>query len=311
MKIKKLICVSIISALLLGLSGCGNQSSQSGKKEQTNSSQTQNSKTGQIDEPAQNNASDSTKDVVSGNSPVQNNDSNQNGGVDQSKSSTPAPNTPPQTQQEALNKIKAALNTKVPLMLPTNLPVEKGHYLTAATTSQTWYYKVNFYETNQPADIGSQTASKGMLIATVEGTEYKDMVSAKEAVNGYMQVDTSKSDPPAIDLGHNIKAIGDAGLGHGYLIWNEGRWCIKLDSPNDPTYKNKKYPDSKQLAENIVKYLNDYMLPAPQKIGVISINNWNNSQGTTIQWQYNEMVYQVWSQDPMTALKAAVAMKFK
>lgn len=141
-------------------------------------------------------------------------------------------------------------------MLPTNMPVGEGHYLTATTTSQTWDYKVNFYETDVPADIDSQTASKGNLIATVEGTEYKDAAGAKEAVNGYTQVDTSNPESPVIDLGHNIKAIQDAGLGHAYLTWNEGRWCIRMDSPNDPAYKNNKYPDSKQLAKNIV-----YTLP--------------------------------------------------
>jgi hypothetical protein len=307
MKIKKLICVGIISIFLMGLFGCGNQSSKLDKREQTNSNQAQSSKNGQPDEPPQNNTDQSTEGDVNSNSPVQNNDSTQNEGVGQAESSSMVPSTPPQTQQEALNKIKAVLKTRVPLILPTNVPVEKGHYLTAAATSETWYYKVNFYETDQPADIGSQKASKGNLIATVEGTEYKNAASAKEAINGYVQADTSQSGAPIIDLGHNIKAIGDAGLGHGYLIWNEGRWCINLDSPNDPAYKNKKYPDSKQLAKNIVEYLNNHMLPAPQKIGVISINNWNNSQGTTIEWQYNEMVYKVWSQDPMTALKVAVA----
>lgn len=57
MKTKKLICIGIISILLLGLSGCGNQSSELNKKEQTNSSQVQNSKTGKTDEMPQNNAS--------------------------------------------------------------------------------------------------------------------------------------------------------------------------------------------------------------------------------------------------------------
>ena len=58
-----------------------------------------------------------------------------------------------------------------------------------------------------------------------------------------------------------------------------------------------------------MEYLNTYMLPAPEKIGVISVNNWSSSNRTTIEWQYNQMVYKVWSQYPITALKASVAMK--
>ena len=284
MKIRKVIGISIILILLIGLSGCGNNTSQNNINKQPISNQTKNNTTAQIDKSAQNNT-----------------------GV--SKYSPSSPKSPPKTQKDVLNKLSSVLNTSVPIKLPTDVPVENGQYLTATTVSEKWYYKVTFYQNIHPDNIDSETASKGKLVATVEETEYKDTSSAKEAINGYSQVDTSKYPDMDVDLGHNIKALREAGMGHGYLTWNEGRWCIRLDSPNDPAYKNEKYPDSKKLAEEIVEYLNTYMLPAPEKIGVISVNNWNNSNGTTIEWQYNQMVYKVWSQDPMTALKAAVAMK--
>lgn len=286
MKIRKVIGISIILILIIGSSGCGNKASQNNINKQPISNQTQNNTTAQINKSAQNNT-----------------------GV--SKYSSPSPSNPSKTQKDVLNKLSSVLNTSVTIMLPTDVPVDNGEYLTATTVSEKWYYKVNFYQNIQPEDIDSETASKGNPILTVEGTEYKDAASAKEAINGYSQVATSKYPDMNIDLGHNIKALVDAGMGHGYLTWNEGRWCIRLDSPNDPAYKNKKYPDSKKLAEEIVEYLNNYMLPAPEKIGVISVNNWYNSNGTTIEWQYNQMVYKVWSQDPMTALKAAVTMKLK
>lgn len=294
MKARKIISISITLIFLIALSGC----SQNDISSQTSSNQTQSGKTVK---PQQNNDSQSEDNADNGNS---------NSSVNQSNSSKPVPVVSSQTQKEVLNKIAAVLNTKVPLMLPINVPVDKGKYLTATTISQTWYYKINFYESSKPTDINSPAASKGNMIATVEGTEYKNAASAKAAVSGYSQVDPSKYPGMEIDLGHNIKALGEGGLGHGYLTWNEGRWCIRVDSPNDKTHINKNYPDSKKLAESVVEYLNNHMLPAPQKIGVISIDNWNNSHGTTIQWQYNQMVYRVWSQDPLTALKIAVAMKF-
>ncbi len=78
----------------------------------------------------------------------------------------------------------------------------------------------------------------------------------------------------------HIRAIlslyaAQAGPGHQRLIWNEGRWCFRMDSPTDPALRNKKYPGRDQLAKNIVIYLDKNMLPAPQKIGVVHIGIWD------------------------------------
>ena len=223
-------------------------------------------------------------------------------------------NASSQDQQTVLNQTRAALNTKGTEMLPAarrlpiSVPVTKGCSLTATTSSQPTHYQVKFCETSQPVEIDSPAASKGTLIATVEGIQYKNAASANENISGYEKVDASNSEE-LFNLGHNIKAVGDAGTGHKYLTWNEGRWCIKVDSPIDPAFQNKEYPDGKQLARNIVAYLEDHTLPAPQKIGVIQSVIWNQSYEATVQWQENQMVYQVTSEDPMTALKVAVAMK--
>ena len=47
-------------------------------------------------------------------------------------------------QQAVFKQIKEALNTKVPLILPTGIPMEQNRYLTATTVSHTSNYKVNF-----------------------------------------------------------------------------------------------------------------------------------------------------------------------
>ncbi|MVB12096.1 hypothetical protein CAFE_28270 [Caprobacter fermentans] len=195
-------------------------------------------------------------------------------------------------------------------MLPTNIPVEKNRYLTATTVSQTLNYKVNFYETTKTAKINSPSVSKGTLIATLEGIKYKGTASAKASISDYVQINAADYDE-FVDLGHRIKAAEQAGLGHQQLLWNEGRWYIYLDFPSDSTFQTKDYPDSRQLAKDIVTYLDKNMLPAPQKIGVIKISNWNTSEDTTVQWQDNQTVYQISGRDPMTALKIAVAMKAK
>lgn len=321
MKTKKGLVVSLLCALLMGLSGCGtHQSSQPVQKKQTptttQSSGNSNASTkdmsqkngsGQTSNKSKSNKSNKQSNQQSGQSSgsSQNSSSNQNTG---SKSNNGQANTPPTTIKSALKDVSDAINTRVPLMLPTSVPVAKGKYLTATTHSETWYYNTHLYETNQPANINTQAASSGTPIATIEGTEYKSSTEALNHISGYVKVNTSNGQ--TVNLGNGITAVSEGATGHAYLMWNEGRWSIKMNSPSDPHYKNKTYPDSKKLAENIVAYLHDYALPAPQKIGVVTINNWNNSTLTTVQWQYHEMIYQVSSHNPFTALKTAVAMRF-
>ena len=217
------------------------------------------------------------------------------------------------TQQLVFSQIAAQLDTEVPLMLPTGIPVAENRFLTATTVSQAADYKVNFYETDQAAEINSQAASEGTFLASLEGTDYQDAESARESVSttGYgYEVDLSSVDSNAIvDLGHSIKAVADAGAGHQMLTWNEGRWCLCVDSPSDSTYQEQEYPDRKRLAEDVVAYLEDNTLPVPQEIGVISINIWNWNHDTIVEWQNQQTVYQITIQDPLTALKIAVEMQ--
>lgn len=215
-------------------------------------------------------------------------------------------------RQSVLTQIDAALDTKVPLLLPASVPTAENRYLTAATVSEPADYKVNFYETDQAAKINSQAASRGTLIASLEGTEYQNAESAEESIlaAGYEKADLSSADSDAVvDLGHQIKAVGDAGLGHQILTWNEGRWCLRVDSPTDSAFQGEGYPDSRQLAREVAAYLEGHMLPTPREKGVVTIYLWKQNGGTAVEWQARQTVYQIRSQDPMTALKIAVKMK--
>lgn len=298
MKPYKVVGAGLIAISLLGLFGCETNTSSS--HIQHNNATVENHESQNPDQSQQNNTSQTSGKSDNGDLSTQNNDSNQSSGNNQTGSTNQK--TPPQTKQEVLNSIAKQLKTKVPLMMPKNVPLDEGKYLTATTTSQTWYYQVNLYETDTPVNINSQEASKGTLIATIEGTEYKDSASAEKAINGYVQADTSQN---SVDLGHGIKGTMEGAAGHSYILWNEGRWSIKLDSPNDPTYQNKTYPDGLKLAQKIVAYLNDLSLPAPHKNGVITIHNWQQEPETTIEWQHHKMTYQVTSQDPIKAIEVA------
>ena len=301
---KRSVFLFSILILLLEMTGCGNQSLQNNSQVQTSNSQIRSSIADK--QPQSSSAVPSSENAVSSDVTLQSRAPISSGG------SVTTSNISPQTQQEVLKQVKTVLNTKVSLMLPTSLPVEKGHYLTATTASQAQDYKVNLYEVKQPIAINSKAASKGTLIATVEGMKYQDVSSAKNSISAYEKVNISGANQ-ILDLGHNIKAVESAGLGHQQLIWNEGRWCLWVDSPSDSAYKSKEYPDRDQLAKDVVAYLEDYMLPAPQEIGVIYISDWDGNQvdnTTTIKLQQNQAVYQITCTDPMVALKVAGAMKF-
>jgi beta-lactamase regulating signal transducer with metallopeptidase domain len=222
-----------------------------------------------------------------------------------SAGSTPA-------QLSVITQANKALNTKVPVMLPARISTAQGRYLAATTAAQTSNYKVNFYETNNAAAVNSKEASQGTPIASVEGTLYKDEANAKQTIldNNYEVLSLSSyNEEMIINLGHNIKALRECGMGHNFITWNEGRWCLHVESPSDPAYKYTKYPNSGDLAENVVTYLSTNMLPVPHEVGVISIEDWAKNHEATIEWQENKTVYQISSSDPMTALKVAVAMK--
>lgn len=217
-------------------------------------------------------------------------------------------------QLSVIAQANKALNTKVPVMLPASISTAQSRYLAATTDAQTSNYKVNFYETNSAVAVNSKEASQGTPIASVEGTLYKDEASAKQVIlyDNYGVLDLSSYNKEMIvDLGHNIKALRECGMGHNFITWNEGRWCLNVESSADPAYRYTKYPDSADLAKNVVTYLSTNMLPVPHEVGVISIQDWAKNHEATIEWQENKMVYRISSQDPMTALKIAVKMQLQ
>lgn len=301
MKLYKVIGASLLSISLLGLFGCSNNKETHDTKKPDHTEQSNHNES----ENASNNDEQSSQNDHSS----QNDDSDKNISEKPSNQSSSDAKTEktPKTNEEVLAQIAKGLKTKAPVMLPTNVPVTVGKYLTAMTHSENWYYRIQFYETNQPTVVNSKAASNGTPIVTIEGTMYKDEASARDAVSGYMKVDPPKDQ--MVDLGYGIIGMMEGATGHAYISWNEGRWCIKIDSPSDLAYRNKKYPDHMKLAKDIVTYLEKYALPAPQKYGVITIRNWDKSPETIVQWQDHKTVYQITSEDPMKALEVAVNMQ--
>lgn len=312
--LKKIVGITILSVSMLGLAACSLSANQDSDQTDNPSQNVEASEDGNNEGiQAENDtnpeaAEDDINDVEHTDAEnINNADSRDSADSNDSEKVEETDETAPQTQQEAFKQIAVALDSKVPFMLPTEIPASEEMYLSAKVQSEKWYYSVEFVETAEPTKINDPAVSEGRTLATIEGTEYSNASSAKQQINGYIKVDPPKE--MSLDLGKGITAQQEGAAGHSYISWNEGRWTITVDSPLDSAYQNKSYPDDKELSEKIVAYLHDHALPAPQEIGVITIHNWNKWPKTTVEWQHHEMIYKVTSRDPLLAIKTAVTMK--
>lgn len=158
---------------------------------------------------------------------------------------------------------------------------------------------------NKPAEkIGTTSSEKTTnLPKGVEKRTYNSKAEADASINGYEIIKETN-----IDLGHNIKAFTEGGMGHQYISWNEGRWLIRVDYPNDLQYAAQKGMDGKTFAESVVSYLEKNYLPAPKDKGMIKIGCFKNSPYTNIEWQDGNNVYEIKSNEnnPLETIQKAV-----
>ncbi|MGV2621868.1 UNVERIFIED_CONTAM: hypothetical protein N8J90_11795 [Halobacillus marinus] len=164
-------------------------------------------------------------------------------------------------------------------------------------------------EANEETD--KETASSSEAEKTAEGEDTrpftKKSFDTERQAAAYIE-DYRKVEQTNMELGHGIKASRDAGAGHEHILWNEGNWLIETDFPLDDQYANADYPDNEKLAADIVDYLEDHYLPAPEDRGVIKINGFADSKQTLIQWQDGKVVYEKKSKEahPLDLIKQAV-----
>lgn len=277
MKFRRFLGAGVALIMLFSIAGCGNPTSG-----QDSGGSSENSAAASSAQ----NAAESSEPAVS------------------SASSAPAA---PQTHQEVLTLTRAALDTKMPVMLPTDVPTGEGCYLTSATVSQAQSYHVNFYAVKQATAVNAKDATQGEPIVEVSGAEEKSEEDLQDIFSACQMVNPTNS-AGTVDLGHGIEGYMDAGLGHAYLTWYEGTWCMVMDGPNDPANRNPKYPDQEVFAKQIVEYLDTNKLPVSRDLGLIFMNLWGDLE-TVVSWQDGMNVYQVMGKDPMTVLQVAVAMK--
>ncbi len=156
---------------------------------------------------------------------------------------------------------------------------------------------------NQPADEESSEAQTPDDKAVIDEKAYTSAEEAAGTLEGYTKIKQTN-----IDLGHGISGFQEGAAGHEYLSWNEGRWLIRINFPTDPQYTIDGYEDGPDLGRDVVDYLEDHYLPAPNKIGMIEINGFKDHPKTVVKWQDGKLIYTITSnsEDPFEALNTAV-----
>ncbi|HEU5140205.1 MAG TPA: hypothetical protein VFT51_09530 [Bacillales bacterium] len=235
---------------------------------------------------------------------------------DDSDSSSPnSGNEEAQTLNEysskaVIQKSMQTLETSVPKVAPTNIPINDGLYLTSNTKAASDSYEVRLYQVSQPIPINSpknlEKVDPENQLGVFGGTLYEDQEKAAGQVR-YFKVENGN-----LDIGYDIMAREGAGAGHVYISWNEGRWLFQIDSPTNPDYLFDGYGTRKEVAKNIVAFLEENWNPPPpsDQYGYINVSLWKDSHGITIRWQEDRMVYHIQThQSPLAGMKMAVSRK--
>ncbi len=201
------------------------------------------------------------------------------------------PVTIEQTHEEILEEVKAAIVTDVDVKLPEDVLTSDG-FLTAATSSSTDSYEVNFYVTNVPVAVNDPSLEDAHPYMIVYGTKFDSEDGAKAKIN-YQPVQDGGEE---MDLGYGVTGHMDAGAGSIFLTWNEGHWSFSTRNHNSEEGSKEMIA----LAKQIVGKLESQMLPAPHAIGAGTFDmDSNGAAANSLMWQEGETVYELYTEDPL------------
>lgn len=203
------------------------------------------------------------------------------------------------TQAEIIDALKTDLKTDLTKMLPSELPLEEGKYLTATTKSDANNYEVVFYESDEPVAINHETLAANQIIARLKAQKYESIQEASEQV-GFENFSEFGGQP--IDLGFGITGYQDAGAGSMWTSWNEGRWAIAAHTHTSEGEKGE------NLAKEATEFLETHILPIPKPNGFAHIDVYQSDN--RIIWQKESTVYIIDEvKDPIIALEIATSIE--
>lgn len=220
------------------------------------------------------------------------------------KSSTKTVSTTEQTMATSNNEKKNALDQlkeqqpNVPM--PLDVPVSSG-YLNIAAAQTKQGYSILYYRTDRPLGLNADELNQEMPIATY--LYQYGFASSQETIQVLQpfEIDTNGQQ---VDLGSRITGYQQGAAGSSFLEWQEGNWRMRIRG------NNIEGQDPLPLAKEIVAYLEENSLPAPEQFGKITVDMGDTTnRAVEVSWQEPKNAYTITHQDPMSALKMAVSMK--
>ncbi|WP_433923353.1 hypothetical protein [Paenibacillus taichungensis] len=300
-KPKLWMTISVTTAVLLALAGCGGQDTKPSSADNTSHAAGEQAQSGSGGA----DFSNGTKDSGTYTTGTPGTEGSAGSGTPNSETSSKG-----QTQQSAndvIKDIRSQLKMKN-ASLPTSFSLEKGKHLTASITSNTSdAFHINFYSTDQPVAVNdaslTASGSKVPVLASYEVKTYKDSNSTD------IFPETDLKDFPkdmTVDLGHGIKGMTEGAAGSQYLTWTEGRWTLQIRSISEDKMNNP------GIAKRMVEYLESHTLPAPKDKGFVNVQypSGGKSVNVTISWQDGKQIHQLQTEQvPLEALGMVVSVK--
>ncbi|MFC6463749.1 hypothetical protein ACFP65_01845 [Marinilactibacillus sp. GCM10026970] len=148
---------------------------------------------------------------------------------------------------------------------------------------------------------------QNQLLAEISGTLYPEAQLAHEDITSFIEGKTiSKIEENQTDLGYGIKGYAEGAAGTHYFGWSEGNWQFLIQASSVDQL------DLPNIAKQIVEYLEQHYLPAPDDTGLVYIDYplGSDEVGIDIRWQVQEMVYQMTTSEvPLSALKMMTSIE--
>lgn len=176
------------------------------------------------------------------------------------------------------------------------LTAETPNYVTATTTGSVDQanFGILYYAEDKPIFIDEKQLNDRSPIAAYEKATYATEEEATEAVNQTLDL---QGEP--IDLGYGLSGYLQGAAGSTYLNWQEGHWSLVVRA------NNAEAEDPVPLAQEVVAYLEEVYLPAPETVGQITLkaSPSDSYEANTVIWQDGVVVYQLKHFDAMQVIK--------
>lgn len=204
------------------------------------------------------------------------------------------------TQSNIMRVIKEQLTSDLALVLPKEIDLPEGKYLTALTFSDKSSYEVIFYQHDKPIGVNSEQLSSpdnpAEVLARIHVKKYDTVEQANHEIS--YEKFTKQSGKP-IKLRRTLMGYQVTQADSVETHWNIGRWALTTHASVENTDR------SVSLAKEVTVFLEDNLLPIPQKNGYVYLDADHKSNQIT--WQKDTIVYTIDRvTDPFQALEMAV-----